>query len=179
MRRYCQKFSNIFPFPVEEQNCCFEPKKISKIKMKTRPKKAKKYSHTKDCKEQPREVCDQYEKGLAGTKRSRSREEGDNMRCSRGTIQKKKKVVKKNEKKGVKKSRGTIRKEKRMKKKKKVAKKSNGMIRRKKGKKLMTKLIKKVKLRLTHTGIGRSFSTSSPFLLRSRTATSSQKRSAR
>ena len=61
MRRYCQKFSNIFPFPVEEQNCCFEPKKISKLKMKTRPKKVKKYSHTKDCKEQPREVCDQYE----------------------------------------------------------------------------------------------------------------------
>ena len=97
------------------------------------------------------------------------------MRCSRGTILKKKKVVKKNVKKGVKKSRGTICKEERMKKKKKVAKKSNGMIRRKKGKKLMTKLIKKVKLRLTHTGIG----SSPPFLLRSRTATSSRKRSAR
>ena len=30
--------------------------------MKTRPKKAKKYSYTKDCKEQPREICDQCEK---------------------------------------------------------------------------------------------------------------------
>merc|ERR1712179_384492 len=53
------KFSNIFPFPVEEQNCHFEPKKICELEMKTRPKKAKKYSYTKDCKEQPREICDQ------------------------------------------------------------------------------------------------------------------------
>ena len=29
--------------------------------MKTRPEKAKKYSYTKDCKEQPREICDQCE----------------------------------------------------------------------------------------------------------------------
>merc|ERR1712112_294767 len=43
---------NIFPFPVEEQNCHFEPKKICELEMKTRPKKAKKYSYTKDCKEQ-------------------------------------------------------------------------------------------------------------------------------
>merc|ERR1711970_1230365 len=27
VHRYCEKFSNIFPFPVEEQNCHFEPKK--------------------------------------------------------------------------------------------------------------------------------------------------------
>merc|ERR1712179_688412 len=56
------KFSNIFPFPVEEQNCHFEPKKICELEMKTRPKKAKKYSYTKDCEEQPREICDQCEK---------------------------------------------------------------------------------------------------------------------
>merc|ERR1712243_432590 len=55
-------FSNIFPFPVEEQNCHFEPKKICELEMKTRPKKAKKYSYTEDCKEQPREICDQCEK---------------------------------------------------------------------------------------------------------------------
>merc|ERR1712096_317474 len=55
----CEKFSNIFPFPVEKQNCHFEPKKICELEMKTRPKKAKKYSYTKDCKEQPREICDQ------------------------------------------------------------------------------------------------------------------------
>merc|ERR1711982_14796 len=62
MFRYCEKFSNIFPFPVEEQNCHFEPKKICELEMKTRPKKAKKYSYTKDCKERPREICDQCEK---------------------------------------------------------------------------------------------------------------------
>ena len=62
VHRYCEKFSNIFPFPVEEQNCHFEPKKICELQQKTRPKKAKKYSYTKDCKEQPREICDQCEK---------------------------------------------------------------------------------------------------------------------
>merc|ERR1712034_37717 len=62
VHRYCEKFSNISPFPVEEQNCHFEPKKICELQQKTRPKKAKKYSYTKDCKEQPREVCDQCEK---------------------------------------------------------------------------------------------------------------------
>merc|ERR1711955_38217 len=62
VHRYCEKFSNIFPFPVEEQNCHFEPKKICELEMKTRPKKAKKYSYTKDCKDQPREICDQCEK---------------------------------------------------------------------------------------------------------------------
>ena len=61
VHRYCEKFSNIFPFPVEKQNCHFEPKKICEMEMKTRPNKAKKYSYTKDCREQPREICDQYE----------------------------------------------------------------------------------------------------------------------
>ena len=37
-----RKFSNIFPFPVENQNYHFELKKICKVKMKTHPKKAKK-----------------------------------------------------------------------------------------------------------------------------------------
>ena len=60
--RYWEKFSNIFPFPVEKQNCHFEPKKICEVKMKTHPKKAKKYNYTKDCKEQPREIRDQCEK---------------------------------------------------------------------------------------------------------------------
>merc|ERR1712002_783733 len=41
---------------VEEQNCRFEPKKFCELEMK-----AKKYSY-KDCKEQPREICDQCEK---------------------------------------------------------------------------------------------------------------------
>ena len=54
--------SRIFLFPVEVQNCPFEPKKICDLEMKTCPKKAKKYSQTNDCKEQPREICDQCEK---------------------------------------------------------------------------------------------------------------------
>merc|ERR1712202_21532 len=41
VHRYCEKFSNIFPFPVEEQNCHFEPKKICELEMKTRPKRPK------------------------------------------------------------------------------------------------------------------------------------------
>ena len=57
--RYWEKFFNIFPFPVEKQNCHFEPKKICEVKMKTHPKKAKEYNYTKDCKEQPRKICDQ------------------------------------------------------------------------------------------------------------------------
>ena len=62
MHRYCEKFFNIFPNPVEKQNCRIEPKKTKELEMKTRSEKAKKYSHTKDCKEQPREICDQCEK---------------------------------------------------------------------------------------------------------------------
>merc|ERR1712240_562101 len=41
VHRYCEKFSNIFPFPVEEQNCHFEPKKICGLEMKTRPRNAR------------------------------------------------------------------------------------------------------------------------------------------
>merc|ERR1712096_500651 len=33
VHRYCEKFSNIFPFPVEKQNCHFEPKKICELEM--------------------------------------------------------------------------------------------------------------------------------------------------
>ena len=62
VHRNCEKFSNIFTFPVKEQSYNFEPKKIYELEMKTRPKKTKKYSYTKDCKEQPREIRDQCEK---------------------------------------------------------------------------------------------------------------------
>ena len=55
VHRHCEKSSNIFPSPVKKQNCHCEPKKIHEPEMKTRPKKTKKYSHTK---EQPREICD-------------------------------------------------------------------------------------------------------------------------
>merc|ERR1719186_2186690 len=50
------------PLPSREAELPLEPKKICELEMKTRPKKAKKYSYTKDCEEQPREICDQCEK---------------------------------------------------------------------------------------------------------------------
>jgi len=42
--RYFEKFTNSFPQPVEKQNCHFEPK----IQQKTRKRKAKHYSYSKD-----------------------------------------------------------------------------------------------------------------------------------
>ena len=62
VHRYGEKLSSAFPLPVKEQSCHFEPKKIWELEMKTRSKKAKKYSYIKNCKGQPREICDQYEK---------------------------------------------------------------------------------------------------------------------
>ena len=56
-----EKFPNVFSFQIKEQNCHFEPE-IRELKMKNRPKKAKKYSHARDCKEQPRETCNQDDK---------------------------------------------------------------------------------------------------------------------
>merc|ERR1711942_159316 len=60
--RYCQKFSNPFPQPVERQNCHFEPKEICEMEIRNRPKKAKRYSYFQDCKQVPRQICDQTEK---------------------------------------------------------------------------------------------------------------------
>merc|ERR1712212_1042084 len=60
-RRYCDKLTKDVPFPVERQNCHFERKKICQLVPKTKPKKAKVYSYTEDCKEIPREICDQCE----------------------------------------------------------------------------------------------------------------------
>merc|ERR1711942_589414 len=51
--------TNSFTLPAKEQIYRFEPKTIYELEMKTRPKKTKKNSYTKDCKEQPREICDQ------------------------------------------------------------------------------------------------------------------------
>merc|ERR1719312_2239313 len=50
------------PFLWKNKTAISSPKKICELEMKTRPKKAKKYSYTKDCQEQPREICDQCEK---------------------------------------------------------------------------------------------------------------------
>jgi len=60
--RFCDKFTNVFPFTTKEQKCHFEPKKICQLDMKTRPKKAKKYTYEKQCKEEPRQICDEVEK---------------------------------------------------------------------------------------------------------------------
>ena len=61
-QRFCQKFTNSFPQPVEKQNCHFEPKKVCEIQRRTREQKAKRYSYSQDCNVVPREVCDQKEK---------------------------------------------------------------------------------------------------------------------
>jgi len=60
--QYCDKFTNLVPYPVEEQNCHFEPKKICEIREMSSPKQAKKYSYTKECKKVNRQLCDQVEK---------------------------------------------------------------------------------------------------------------------
>jgi hypothetical protein len=60
-RRFCDKLTKDVPFPVERQNCHFERKKICQLVPKTKPKKAKVYSYTEDCKPVPREICDQCE----------------------------------------------------------------------------------------------------------------------
>jgi len=60
--QYCEKFSNVVPYPVEEQNCHFEPKRICEIQEMSRPKKVKKYSYIEECVEEERELCGQVEK---------------------------------------------------------------------------------------------------------------------
>ena len=51
-----KKFPNSFFRPTKEQIHCFEQKKFYELEMRTCPEKAKKDSHIKDCKEQPREI---------------------------------------------------------------------------------------------------------------------------
>ena len=51
--------TNSFTLPAKEQIYRFEPKTIYELEMKTRPKKIKKDGYIKDCKEQPRVICDQ------------------------------------------------------------------------------------------------------------------------
>ena len=58
----CETISNNFSLPVKEQTYRFEPKKTNELEIRTRPKKTKKDGYIKDCKEQPREICDQCEK---------------------------------------------------------------------------------------------------------------------
>ena len=60
--RFCEKFTNEFPFPEEKQNCHTEPMKKCELETRSRPKKAKKYVYHKDCKPVSRKVCDNCEK---------------------------------------------------------------------------------------------------------------------
>jgi len=60
--RFCEKFSNAFPQPEQRQNCHFVPKKVCELQRRVRPKKAKRYSYSPDCKVSARQICDQFEK---------------------------------------------------------------------------------------------------------------------
>merc|ERR1712234_31485 len=48
--KYCEKFTNEFPHPVEKQNCHSEPMKTCELETRMRPKKAKDYVYHKECK---------------------------------------------------------------------------------------------------------------------------------
>merc|ERR1712228_254858 len=59
--KYCEKFTNDFPYPVEKQNCHNEPMKKCELESPPRPKKAKKYLYNKECKPVTRQVCENRE----------------------------------------------------------------------------------------------------------------------
>merc|ERR1712121_67236 len=59
--KYCEKFTNDFPYPVGKQNCHTEPMKKCELESRTRPKKAKKYLYNKECKPVTRQVCENRE----------------------------------------------------------------------------------------------------------------------
>lgn len=60
--KWCEKFTNVFPHPVERQNCRTEPVRRCELETKSRPRQAKKFSYTKNCKPVTRQVCDDREK---------------------------------------------------------------------------------------------------------------------
>ena len=60
--KWCEKFTNEIPFPVEKQNCDNEAMKKCELEVRTRPKKAKQYTYTKECKPVVRQVCEDAEK---------------------------------------------------------------------------------------------------------------------
>jgi len=59
--KWCEKFSNDSPVPVEKQNCHSEPMKKCESETRSRPKKAKQYVYTKECKPVARQVCESQE----------------------------------------------------------------------------------------------------------------------
>merc|ERR1712071_8389 len=60
--KWCEKFTNEIPFPVEKQSCHNEAMKKCELEVRTRPKKAKQYTYTKECKPVVRQVCEDAEK---------------------------------------------------------------------------------------------------------------------
>merc|ERR1711972_1244713 len=56
--KYCEKFTNEFPYPVEKQNCHTEPMKKCELESRTRPKKAKKYLYKKVCTPEKKVIVD-------------------------------------------------------------------------------------------------------------------------
>jgi len=60
--KYCEKFTNEYPSPVQKQNCHNEPMKKCELETRSRPKKAKQYKYVKECKTVKRQVCDDSEK---------------------------------------------------------------------------------------------------------------------
>merc|ERR1712176_1332576 len=66
--KYCEKFTNEFPYPVEKQNCHTEPMKKCELESRTRPKKAKKYIYNKECKPVASQVCDTIQKTICSYK---------------------------------------------------------------------------------------------------------------
>jgi hypothetical protein len=55
--RFCDKLTNEFPYPVEKQACHSDPFKRCEMEVRSRPKKVKKYSYTKQCVPVTRQAC--------------------------------------------------------------------------------------------------------------------------
>jgi len=61
VQKWCEKLTNVYPLPVEKQNCHSEPIKKCELETRTKQKKAKTYSYVKECKPIIREVCEDKE----------------------------------------------------------------------------------------------------------------------
>merc|ERR1711915_516112 len=61
-QKYCEKFTNEFPYPVEKQNCHDEPMKKCDLETRVRPRRATKFDYVTDCKPMEREVCENVER---------------------------------------------------------------------------------------------------------------------
>jgi len=60
--KYCEKFTNEYPVPVEKQNCHSEPVKHCEMEERKRPKKAREFVYHKECRPVKRQVCEDCEK---------------------------------------------------------------------------------------------------------------------